>query len=33
MLFVQQRPHGHGYRSVVPQPVAGDEPALAEVEA
>jgi len=33
MLFVQQRPHGHGYRSVVPQPVPGDVPALAEVRA
>jgi len=33
MLFVQQRPHGHGYRSVVPQPVPGDVPAPAEVRA
>ncbi len=23
MIFVQQRPHGHGYRDVVPEPVLG----------
>jgi ABC-type Mn2+/Zn2+ transport system ATPase subunit len=31
MLFVQQKPHGHGYHSVVPQPVAGEVPVPAEM--
>ncbi|HSH79409.1 MAG TPA: metal ABC transporter ATP-binding protein [Herpetosiphonaceae bacterium] len=26
MLFVQQRPHGHTYRDLVPHPVAGEVP-------
>jgi zinc/manganese transport system ATP-binding protein/zinc transport system ATP-binding protein len=26
MLFVQQKPHHHGYHAVVPQPVAGEVP-------
>ena len=24
MLIVQQKPHGHGYHEVIPQPVPGD---------
>lgn len=31
MLFVQQRPHSHGYLAVVPQPVPGEAPRPAEV--
>ena len=27
MLFVHQKPHGHGYRDVVPNPVPGEVPA------
>jgi zinc/manganese transport system ATP-binding protein/zinc transport system ATP-binding protein len=26
MLFVHQKPHGHGYRDVIPQPVPGEVP-------
>lgn len=26
MLFVQQKPHGHSHRDVVPQPVPGEQP-------
>lgn len=26
MLFVQQKPHGHGYRDLVPNPVPGEVP-------
>jgi len=28
MLFVQQRPHGHTYRDLVPHPVPGEVPAV-----
>lgn len=30
MLFVQQRPHGHTYHDLVPHPVPGDMPVLAQ---
>lgn len=28
MLFIQQKPHGHTYRDLVPKPVPGEVPAL-----
>jgi hypothetical protein len=26
MMFIQQKPHGHGYKDLVPEPVPGEIP-------